>query len=68
VAEKLDALLVGVLGCLSPEGANEPSGAGAEQSRVVEDELFGPVEVGVGRNAVPVDALGGAGKLPVSAG
>jgi hypothetical protein len=42
MAEKLHALLVGVESCLSPKSADEPGGAGAEQGRMVEDELFGP--------------------------
>jgi hypothetical protein len=55
VVEKLQALLVGVLGCLRPEGPDEPGGAGAQEGAVVEDELLGAGEVGEGRRALPID-------------
>ena len=56
VAEKLHALLVGMLSCISPEGPDEVLGARAEESCVVEDELLGLGEIGVGRRALPIDA------------
>jgi hypothetical protein len=56
VVEKLQALLVGVLGCLRPEGLDEPCGIGAQKVAVVEDELLDAGDIGVGRRVLPIDA------------
>ena len=56
VFEKLQAVLVGVLGCLRPEGPDEPFGAGTQEGAVVEDELLGSGEIGVGRRVFPIEA------------
>jgi hypothetical protein len=56
VIEKLQAVLVGVLGCLRPEGPDEPCGAGTQEGGVVEDELLGSGEICVGRRVLPVEA------------
>ena len=56
VVEKLQAVLVGVLGCLRPEGLDEPCGAGTQVGAVVEDELLDAGEIGVGRRVLPIDA------------
>jgi hypothetical protein len=61
VVEKLQAVLVGVLGCLRPEGPGEPCGAGTQEGAVVEDELLGSGEIGVGRRVFPIDADAPAG-------
>jgi len=55
VGEKLHALLVGVLGCLRPEGLDKPCGKGAQEVAVVKDELLSPGELGVGRRVLPID-------------
>jgi len=56
VVNKLQAVLVCVLGCLCPEGLDEPSGIGAQEVAVVEDELFDAGDIGVGRRVPPIDA------------
>jgi hypothetical protein len=56
VVEKLQAVLVGVLGCLRPEGPDEPCGAGTQEGGVVEDELLGCGQICVGRRVLPVEA------------
>jgi len=61
VVEKLQAVLVGVLGGLPPEGPDKPCGAGTQEGAVVEDELLGSGEIGVGRRVLPIDADAPAG-------
>jgi hypothetical protein len=56
VVKKLQAVLVGVLGCLRPEGLDEPCGIGAQEAAVVEDELLDAGDIGVGRRVLPIDA------------
>jgi hypothetical protein len=56
VVEKLQALLVGLLGCLRPEGLDKPGGKGAQEVAVVEDELLDAGDIGVGRRVLPIDA------------
>jgi hypothetical protein len=64
VAEELHTVLVSLVSRLLPEAADEPSGAGPEQGRVVEDELVGPGKSELGRDAIPRIA----GELRVNAG
>jgi hypothetical protein len=56
VVEKLQAVLVGLLGGLRPEGPDEPFGAGTQEGGVVENELLGSGEIGVGRRVFPIES------------
>jgi hypothetical protein len=56
VLENLQAVLVGLMGCLPPEVPDEPGGRGAQDRRVLADEPLGPGQIALGRKALPKNA------------